>query len=163
MISFIISIRPRLRLGNALAQQQPREMGIAGHHMGNGGAIIFVAGTVAAASGERLSAIIPLAVGTSLPLGLGDCSLVRGRFSNHMKSPIQLIEQIIRAKTALHLRLAASRSGGKLEVGGRPIDALIAEVDAGIASYEQMLVLFKNEAAAAVMMEAAEIDDEEDE
>jgi hypothetical protein len=79
-----------------------------------------------------------------------------------MKSSIQLIEAIIRAKTALHLRLAADRSGGKLEVGGRCIDDLIAEVDAGLASYERTLVLFKNETAAAIMMASAEMDAEED-
>jgi hypothetical protein len=79
-----------------------------------------------------------------------------------MKSATQLIEEIIRAKTALHLRLAADRSSGKLEIGGRRIDDMIAEVDAGLASYEQMLVLFKNENAAAVMMASAGIDPEED-
>ena len=79
-----------------------------------------------------------------------------------MKSATQLIEEIIRAKTALHLRLAADRSSGKLEIGGRRIDDLIAEVDAGLASYEQMLVLFKNEAAAAVMMASAGIDPEDE-
>ncbi len=79
-----------------------------------------------------------------------------------MKSATQLIEEIVRAKTALHLRLAADRSAGKLEIGGRRIDDLIAEVDAGLASYEQMLVLFKNEAAAAVMMASAGIDPEDE-
>lgn len=79
-----------------------------------------------------------------------------------MKSSIQLIEQIIRAKTALHLRLAADRNGGKLEVGGRLIDDMITEVDAGISSYEQILVLFKNEAAAEVMMASAHMDPEDE-
>lgn len=79
-----------------------------------------------------------------------------------MKSSTQLIEEIIRAKTALHLRLAADRNGGKLEVGGRRIDDLIAEVDAGIASYEQILVLFKNETAAAVMIGLVEMDAEDE-
>jgi len=79
-----------------------------------------------------------------------------------MKSATQLIEEIIRAKTALHLRLAADRSSGKLEIGGRRIDDMIAEVDAGLASYEQMLVLFKNETAAAVMMASAGIDPEDE-
>jgi len=78
-----------------------------------------------------------------------------------MKSSNQLIEAIIRANTALHLRLAADRSNGKLEIGGRRIDDLIAEVDAGLASYERMLVLFKNEAAAEVMMASPEMDLEE--
>jgi hypothetical protein len=79
-----------------------------------------------------------------------------------MKSSIQLIEEIIRAKTALHLRLAADRSGGKPEIGGRRIDDLIAEVDAGILSYERALVLFKNEAAAEVMLASPEMDLEEE-
>lgn len=79
-----------------------------------------------------------------------------------MKSSTQLIEEIIRAKTALHLRLAADRSGGKCEVGGRHIDELIAEVDAGLSSYERTLVLFKNEAAAEVMIASVEIDIEEE-
>jgi hypothetical protein len=79
-----------------------------------------------------------------------------------MKSATQLIEEIVRAKTALHLRLAADRSSGKLEIGGRRIDDMIAEVDAGLANYEQMLVLFKNENAAAVMMASAGIDSEDE-
>ena len=74
-----------------------------------------------------------------------------------MKSPIQLIEQIIRAKTALHLTLVADQNRGKADIGGESIDNLVAEVDAGILSYEQMLVRFKNEAAAQVM-ESAETD-----
>jgi hypothetical protein len=79
-----------------------------------------------------------------------------------MKSSTQLIEEIIRAKTALHLRLAADRSGGKHEVGGRRIDDLIAEVDAGLSSYERTLVLFKNETAAAVMMASIGMDVEDE-
>ncbi|MGH6734842.1 MAG: hypothetical protein ACRECX_02010 [Methyloceanibacter sp.] len=74
------------------------------------------------------------------------------------KSAAQLIEQIIRAKTALHLRLAADRSGGKRDVGGTRIEDLIVEVDDGLARYERMLVLFKNEDAAAAMMESADMD-----
>lgn len=79
-----------------------------------------------------------------------------------MKSPTELVEQIIRAKMALHLKLAACRSGGQVEIGGRPIDDMIAEIDAGRARYEQMLVCFKNEIAAAAMMASAgmEVDDE---
>lgn len=71
-----------------------------------------------------------------------------------MKSPIQLIEQIIRAKMALHLRLVAHRNDGETEIGGKSVDDLIAEVDAGIPNYEQMLVFFKNKAAAEVMASA---------
>jgi hypothetical protein len=78
-----------------------------------------------------------------------------------MKSPIQLIEQIIRAKMALHLRLAASRNGGQEEIGGRRIDDMIAEVDAGLARYEQILVCFKNEIAAEAMMASVHMDTEE--
>jgi len=79
-----------------------------------------------------------------------------------MKSPAQLIEQIIRAKMALHLRLAAAcRNGGQDEIGGRRVDDMIAEVDAGLSRYEQMLVCFKNEAAAAAMMASAGMDAED--
>ena len=74
------------------------------------------------------------------------------------KSPIQLIEEIIRAKTALHLRLAAHRNDGEVEIGGKNVSDMIAEVDAGIPGYEQMLVYFKNKVAAEVM--AAELGDE---
>ena len=68
-----------------------------------------------------------------------------------MKTSVQLIEQIIRAKTALHLTLVAERNSGKVEVGGGRIDDLLKEVDAGLSRYEWMLVLFKNEIAAALM------------
>ena len=71
-----------------------------------------------------------------------------------MKTSIRLIEQIIRAKTALHLKLVAHRNDGKVDIGGKRIDELIAEVDAGLSSYERMLVLFKNEVAAIVMESA---------
>lgn len=76
-----------------------------------------------------------------------------------MKRSIELIEQIIRAKTALHLKLVAHRNGGKVDIGGGRIDDLLAEVDAGISSYERMLVRYKNEIAALVM-ESAETDAE---
>ncbi len=68
-----------------------------------------------------------------------------------MKSPIQLIEEIIRAKMALHLRLVAHRNRGEVEIGGKCIHELIAEVDEGIPRYERMLVYFKNKVAAEVM------------
>jgi hypothetical protein len=71
-----------------------------------------------------------------------------------MKSPIQLIEEIIRAKMALHLRLVAHRNDGEMEIGGKSVDDLIAEVDAGVPNYERMLVFFKNKAAAEVMASA---------
>ncbi|HZP09325.1 hypothetical protein [Methyloceanibacter sp.] len=71
-----------------------------------------------------------------------------------MKSPIQLIEEIIRAKTALHLRLVAHRNAGEAEIGGRCINELIAEVDEGIPRYERMLVYFKNKLAAEIMVSA---------
>ena len=90
--------------------------------------------------------------------GLGECSSLRGK-SRSMKTPIQLIEQIIRAQTALHLQLVAPRKDGKVDIGGGLIDDLIAEVDAGLSSYERMLVLFKNESAAEVMV-ASMTDDE---
>lgn len=76
-----------------------------------------------------------------------------------MKSPIQLIEEIIRAKMALHLRLVAHRNDGEMDIGGKSVDDLIAEVDAGIPGYERMLVYFKNKIAAEVMA-SAEADDE---
>jgi hypothetical protein len=79
-----------------------------------------------------------------------------------MKSPTELIEQIIRAKMALHLKLAASRSGGQAEIGGRAIDDMIAEVDAGMSRYEQILVCFKNEIAAEAMMLSVQMDGEEE-
>ena len=68
-----------------------------------------------------------------------------------MKTPEQLIEQIIRAKTALHLQLLAHRKDGKIDIGGGRRDDLLAEVDAGLSRFEWMLVLFKNETAAAIM------------
>lgn len=74
-----------------------------------------------------------------------------------MKSPIQLIEEIIRAKMALHLRLVAHRNDGEMDMGGKSIDDPIAEVDAGIPSYERMLVFFKNKVAAE-LMESVEAD-----
>jgi hypothetical protein len=74
--------------------------------------------------------------------------------SRNMKTSIQLIEKIIRAKTALHLKLVARRNDGKVDIGGGPIADLIVEVDAGLSSYERILVLFKNEIAAAVMASA---------
>ena len=73
-----------------------------------------------------------------------------------MQTSIHLIEQIIRAKTALHLKLIAHRKDGKVDIGGGRIDDLLAEVDAGLLSYERMLVLFKNEIAAAVMASFAD-------
>ena len=47
----------------------------------------------------------------------------------------------------------------KVDIGGGRIDDLLAEVDAGISSYERMLVRYKNEIAALVM-ESAETDAE---
>ncbi len=70
------------------------------------------------------------------------------------KSPIQLIEEIIRAKMALHLRLVAHRNDGESDIGGKSVDDLIAEVDAGIPIYERMLVYFKNKVAAELMASA---------
>ena len=78
-----------------------------------------------------------------------------------MKSPIQLIEEIIRAKMALHLRLVAHRNDGEMDIGGKSVDDLLAEVDAGIPGYERMLVYFKNKVAAEVMA-SADAEDEPD-
>jgi hypothetical protein len=93
-------------------------------------------------------------------MGVRRFFIASGNIPKAMKTPVQLIEQILRAKTALHLTLAADRNGGKVDVGGRSIDDLIAEVDAGILSYEHTLVLFKNEAAAEIMMASLEMDPE---
>ena len=41
-----------------------------------------------------------------------------------MKTSIHLVEQIIRAKTALHLKLLAHQKDGKVDIGGRRIDDL---------------------------------------
>jgi hypothetical protein len=60
---------------------------------------------------------------------------------------------------ALHLRLVAHRNDGEMYIGGKSVDDLIAEVDAGIPGYERMLVYFKNKVAAEVMA-SAEADDE---
>ena len=60
---------------------------------------------------------------------------------------------------ALHLTLVAHRNEGETEIGGKSVDDLIAEVDAGIPSYERMLVFFRNKAAAEVMA-VAEADSE---
>jgi hypothetical protein len=75
--------------------------------------------------------------------------MLRGNSRRTMKTSIQLIEQIIRANTALHLKLVAHRNGGKADNRGRALDDLIAEVDAGLSSYERMLSHFKNEVAVA--------------
>ena len=71
--------------------------------------------------------------------------------SRSMNTSMQLIEKIIRAKTALHLTLVAQRNDGKVDIGGGRIDDLLAEVDAGLSRYQRMLVLFK---IAAAVMEA---------
>jgi hypothetical protein len=65
-----------------------------------------------------------------------------------MKSSIQLLEEIIRALTAMHLKLIHHRNAGKTSIGGTPIDELIAEIDFGILSRERMLACFKAEVAA---------------
>ena len=69
-----------------------------------------------------------------------------------MKSPTELLEQIIRAETALHVKLVAQRAAGKPDIGGRAINDLIEEVDQGLSSAERMLVFFKNEDAAKIML-----------
>jgi hypothetical protein len=89
------------------------------------------------------------------PVGAATCRLkrvlsLRGNPAV-MKSSIQIIENIIRAKTALHLKLVAHRNSGKVDIGGGRIEDLVAQVDAGISSYERMLVRFKDELAAKAM------------
>ena len=71
-----------------------------------------------------------------------------------MKTSIQLIEQIIRANTALHLKLVGRRNRGKFDIGGRLIDDLLTDVDDKLLSYERMRIRFMNEVAAAVMESA---------
>ena len=75
-----------------------------------------------------------------------------------MKTSIQLIEKIIRAHTALQLKLVARQNDGKSDIGGASIDDLIARVGAERSRYDWMLVLFKNEIAAAVMEAAADLE-----
>ena len=75
-----------------------------------------------------------------------------------MKTSVQLIEKIIRAQTALHLKLVARRNSGKFDIGGASVDDLIERVGAERSSYEWRLVLFKNEIAAAVMEAAADLE-----
>ena len=71
--------------------------------------------------------------------------------SKGIKTSIHIIEQIIRAETALHLKLVAFRKDGKVEIGGARTDDLIAEVGVRLRRSEWMLVLFKNELFATVM------------
>ena len=93
--------------------------------------------------------------------GLGECYHFAEKLEG-MQTSIKIIEQIIRAKTALHLKLVALRKDGKVEIGGARIDDLISEVGVGLRRSEWMLVLFKNELFAAVMeAEAAEFSEPE--
>jgi hypothetical protein len=69
-----------------------------------------------------------------------------------MKSPTQLLQQIIRAETALHLKLVAMRNEGTADVGGKAVNDMIDEVDQRLLGAEKMLVFFKNEEAAEAMM-----------
>jgi hypothetical protein len=66
-----------------------------------------------------------------------------------MRSSIQLLEEIIRDLTAMHLKLIHHRSMGKIVIGGVAIDELIAEIDNGIRNREHMLACFKAELAAS--------------
>jgi hypothetical protein len=70
-----------------------------------------------------------------------------------MRSSIQLLEQIIRDLTAMHLKLVHHRKVGRNTIGGAPIDEMIAEIDAAIRQREHLLGCFKAELAAS---EAAE-------
>jgi hypothetical protein len=65
-----------------------------------------------------------------------------------MRSSIQLLEEIIRDLTAMHLKLVHHRNAGKTTIGGVSTDELIAEIDSGIASRERMLACFKAELTA---------------
>jgi len=68
-----------------------------------------------------------------------------------MKTSIQLIGQIIRSKTALHLKVVAHRNGGKVDIGGGRIDDLLAEVDAGLSSSPLEVARSLGEARLAVL------------
>jgi hypothetical protein len=62
-----------------------------------------------------------------------------------MRSSIQLLEEIISDLTAMHLKLVSHRSAGRSTIGGRPIEEMIAEIDASIRDREYMLACFKAE------------------
>ena len=66
-----------------------------------------------------------------------------------MRSSIELLEEIIRDLTAVHLKLIHHRGDGRNTIGGVAIDEMIAEVDADIRNREQMLACFKAELAAS--------------
>jgi hypothetical protein len=80
--------------------------------------------------------------------------------NGRMKSPRELLEQIIRAETALHLRLVAERNAGRPDIGGKAIDEMIGEVDNGLLMAEKLLVFVKNEDAAAAMLASCNADGE---
>ena len=75
-----------------------------------------------------------------------------------MKSPTELLDQMMRAGTALHLKLLAQRKAGKPDIGGREIDGMIEDVDQVLASSAKMLNFFRNEDAARIMMADTEND-----
>jgi hypothetical protein len=62
-----------------------------------------------------------------------------------MRSSIQLLEEILRDLTAMHLKLVSHRSTGRNTIGGTPIEEMIAEIDACIRNGGYMLACFKAE------------------
>jgi hypothetical protein len=69
-------------------------------------------------------------------------------FGGTMRSSIQLLEEIIRDLTAMHLKLVNHRNAGRNIIGGMSVDQMLAEIDAGIRSRDHMLACFKAELAA---------------
>ena len=63
--------------------------------------------------------------------GLGECYHFAEKLAG-MQTSIKIIEQIIRAKTALHLKLVPLRKDSKVDIGGTRIDDLIADVVLGL-------------------------------
>ena len=79
-----------------------------------------------------------------------------GKFSNHEDvDTANWSNNPLQDGFAPQARRTSKRRQGRF--GGGRIDDLLAEGDAGLSSYERMLVRYKNEIAAAVM-ESAEAD-----
>ena len=66
-----------------------------------------------------------------------------------MRSSMQLLEEIVRDLTALHLKLIHHRDAGRNTIGGMPIDEMISEIDGDIRNREHILACFKAELAGS--------------
>jgi hypothetical protein len=66
-----------------------------------------------------------------------------------MRSSIQLLEEIVRDLTTMHVKLIHHRNAGRKTIGGMPIDEMVAEIDRGIRNREHMLACFKAELAGS--------------